>query len=491
VRNRQRSEASLRNVRQRFANFLSLLDANNRVLKLLGDLEEKAQGEQLYDLSYIRSTVAEIRDGVQEIIEVMISLGGSDYEPLRQRFARIDAELEAALSGTRPVVPGAYTIRFGELGREEVSSVGGKNAQLGELRSKLGLLVPDGFAISAWAYKQFIGANNLQERITDALAAVDIRRYEELVRVSETIQAEVVASAVPEDLQAAILKSVAEVVQRSGTTRFALRSSALSEDDLLTFAGQYRSILNVRGAEVIERYREILAGKFTPKAIFYLLSHAFRESDLAMCVGCISMVDAVSSGVVYTRDPVHPEDGCIARRVSRAQGRMRIGRAPHRPQAGAPRDAAGDGYYAAAGARRAPERSFSHRGTPVRAVAHGAGGRATLRHTSGPGVGPGSFRAPVPASDEAAAVAGSADGPPGARCDGTPGHARRWNDGLPRSRLRPGAPCRFERRSPHSTRQVCSDGAPSVSRTGFGAGEDQRPGHRGGRSGQPHRHPGS
>ena len=57
--------------------------------------------------------------------------------------------------------------------------------------------------------------------------------------------------------------------------------------------------------------REILAGKFTPKAIFYLLSHKFRESDLAMCVGCIAMVDAVSSGVVYTRDPVHPEDGCL------------------------------------------------------------------------------------------------------------------------------------------------------------------------------------
>jgi pyruvate,water dikinase len=311
ARAKPRDEGLLRSVQQRFASFLSLLDANNRVLKLLSELEEKAHGEQLYDLSFIRRTVSEIREGVGEIIDVMISLGGSDYEPLRERFARIDTEVEIALTGAHPVVPGDYTIRFGELTREQAARVGNKNAQLGELRSKLGLRVPDGFAISAWAYRHFIGANDLQGRIDDALAAVDVKRYAELVRVSETIQEMIVSSKVPDDLAVAIRSDVADVVQKSGTTHFALRSSALAEDDLLTFAGQYRSILNVRADEVIDRYREIIAGKFTPKAIFYLLSHAFRESDLAMCVGCVSMVDAVSSGVVYTRDPVHPADRCL------------------------------------------------------------------------------------------------------------------------------------------------------------------------------------
>jgi pyruvate,water dikinase len=311
ARAKPRDEGLLRSVQQRFASFLSLLDANNRVLKLLSELEEKAQGEQLYDLSFIRRTVSEIREGVGEIINVMISLGGSDYEPLRERFTRIDTEVEVALTGAHPVVPGDYTIRLGELTREQATRAGNKNAQLGELRSKLGLRVPDGFAVSAWAYRHFIGANDLQERIDDALAAVDVKRYAELVRVSETIQEMIVSSKVPDDLASAIRSDVADVVKQSGTTHFALRSSALAEDDLLTFAGQYRSILNVRADEVIERYREIVAGKFTPKAIFYLLSHAFRESDLAMCVGCVSMVDAVSSGVVYTRDPVHPANGCL------------------------------------------------------------------------------------------------------------------------------------------------------------------------------------
>jgi len=270
AKDRRRYDAWLRSVRERFVSFLTLLDANNRILKLLSDLEEKAQGDHLYDLSYIRSTVAEIRLGVREIIEMMIELGGSEYEPLRQRFSEIDAEVEAALTGTRPVVPGDYTIRFGELSREEMASVGSKNAQLGELRAKLGLLVPDGFAISAWAYKHFIGSNDLQERIDDCLARVDIRRYDDLVRVSEAIHSMIVSSEVPGDLAQAIRRGVAEVTESSGTTHFALRSSALSEDDLLTFAGQYRSILNVRANDVVEGYRGILAGKFRPKAIFYL-----------------------------------------------------------------------------------------------------------------------------------------------------------------------------------------------------------------------------
>jgi pyruvate,water dikinase len=311
VKDRRSDERLLRGIQHRFGTFLSLLDANNRVLKLLSDLEEKAQGEHFYDLSYIRSAVADIRTAVREIIESMITLGGSKYEPLRKRFAEIDVAVETALTGAGPVVPGAYTIRFGDLSREEVASVGSKNAQLGELRTRLGLLVPDGFAISAWAYKQFIDANRVQRWIDDVLTAVDARRFGELVRVSEAIQRTIVSSKVPADLARAIRASVAEVVEESGATHFALRSSALAEDDLLSFAGQYRSRLNVPADAVVEGYREILAGKFTPQAIFYLLSHAFRESDLAMCVGCVAMVDAVSSGVVYTRDPVHPADDCL------------------------------------------------------------------------------------------------------------------------------------------------------------------------------------
>ncbi len=86
-----------------------------------------------------------------------------------------------------------------------------------------------------------------------------------------------------------------------------MRSSALGEDSKISFAGQYGTVLNVPSDQVGRRYREIVASKFTPRAIFYFLGKGFREEDLAMGTGCIAMVQARAAGVLYTVDPMNPE----------------------------------------------------------------------------------------------------------------------------------------------------------------------------------------
>lgn len=304
------SEASLKAVQEKFRHFLALLDKNNQVLKLMSDLEEKAQGEYLFDINYIRSSLAEVRSGVQEIIHHMVALGGENYAGLEERYRLIDAEVEKILPGNRPIPRDDYIIPFERLGRERAPSVGSKNAQLGEMW-KLGLPVPEGFAISAWAYKYFMDANNLQERISRLLQSLDLKSYEDLEQKSEEIHALIQASEVPADLADAIRQSHAQLRRRVPSGRIALRSSAIGEDTQFSFAGQYASFLNVRGEELINCYREVLASKFSPKAIYYFLSHALTESELAMSVGCVAMVDAAVSGVIYTRDPVRPHDPCL------------------------------------------------------------------------------------------------------------------------------------------------------------------------------------
>jgi pyruvate,water dikinase len=306
-----RQDPGLQILRDRFTHFLALLEKNNQVLKILTDMEEKAQGEHLFDMSYIRSSVAAIRAGVAEIVEKMIALGGAPYEPLRDKFAAIDAEVEELVQGHRPIEKDAYTIPLDQLGRERAYSVGSKSAQLGELKGKLALPVPEGFAITAWAYKHFVDANDLQSRITQRIGALDIKRHEDLVRVSNEIQAMVTAAPVPADLADAIHRSYDELLQRCSSQTFSMRSSAIGEDTLFSFAGQYRSFLNVTSPELVDCYRSVLASKFTPKAIYYFLSHALSESELAMSVCCVAMVDAVASGVIYTRDPVRPGDDCV------------------------------------------------------------------------------------------------------------------------------------------------------------------------------------
>jgi pyruvate,water dikinase len=306
-----KDDTALNAVKVKFGHFLSLLDQNNLILKTISELEEKSHGRRLFDIEYIRENLDTIRVGLQEIIERMISIGGDRYEILRDKFREIDDELQQALPGRHPVMRDDYTVVFDKLRRERAFSVGSKNAQLGEMKTRLDLPVPDGFAISAWAYKHFLDSNDLQKRISDLIDRLDIDSHDDLVRVSEQIRLMISTASVPRDLEVAIKKSRDDLKSRSAAERFSMRSSAIGEDSLFSFAGQYASFLNVRGRELVNRYKAVIAGKFTPKAIYYLVSHSLEETDLAMAVGCVAMIDAAAAGVAYTRNPIKPDEDNI------------------------------------------------------------------------------------------------------------------------------------------------------------------------------------
>jgi len=305
------SHAALKTVKEKFNLFLKLLDKNNHVLEIMSDMEEKAQGEYLFDITYIRDNLREIRAGIEDIIRCMVTLGGEQYRILRERYEEIDGVLDTVLPGRQPIVEDDFTMPLDKLNRTRAFSVGSKNAQLGEMKAVLHMPVPEGFAITARAYKYFLDANDLQTRIARRIDHLDIKNYDDLVRVGREIREMITSSPVPDDLRDDILISYRALARRSPTDRFSMRSSAIGEDTLFSFAGQYTSYLNVKEAELIDRYREVLAGKFTSQAIYYFLSHSLSEAELAMSVGCVSMIDAAASGVMYTRDPVNPTDDVI------------------------------------------------------------------------------------------------------------------------------------------------------------------------------------
>lgn len=309
---RQRnSNQMLDEIRERFRHFQMILDKNSQALRIMSDLEEKSQGEYLFDVNYIRKSLDEIHAALNTIAEELVSLGGHKYAKIREVYSGIIFEIDEALSGGQIISPGEYVIPFEKIGRENAGAVGSKNAQLGEMKAKLNLPVPDGFAIGAWAYKHFVDANNLQSRITEKISSLDLTSYHDLNRTGDEIGELIVSCPVPDDLAEALRNECSGLVKRTGYNAFSLRSSAIGEDTQLTFAGQYKSFLNVREDEIVEKYREVLASKFTPQAIYYFLSHELKESDLAMGVGCVAMVDAAASGVIYTRDPIRPQDDSI------------------------------------------------------------------------------------------------------------------------------------------------------------------------------------
>lgn len=306
----EESRAVMREIKARFEAFLAVLDYNNQVHQAMSELEEKSQGERTVDFGYLRARLQDLRGAVTGMIDSMVTLGGERYEPLRDRFVEIDSALDLILPQRPPLTAEAYTIPFTLLGRHPNPSVGSKCTQLGQIMVRLGLPVPDGFAITGWAYQQFLDANQLIERINRRLDAVDIDHTEflDLVEVSEEIRTMIAQAEMPGAISEAIKEACRQLVNRTSNQRFSVRSSALGEDTYFSYAGQYETYLNVAPGDVMGRYRDIIASKFSPQAMYYYLSLSQPQAELAMSVGCVEMVDARSSGVIYTRDPIRPHE---------------------------------------------------------------------------------------------------------------------------------------------------------------------------------------
>ena len=129
---------------------------------------------------------------------------------------------------------------------EKAELVGGKNANLGEVRNRVGLPVPPGFAISTYAYKLFLDYNQLATRIPDFLGAWRVDDMDSLARVSDKLKNMVNQAQVPPELEAAINAAYEDLCRQGHPHQLvAMRSSAVGEDLSLTFAGQYATYLNV------------------------------------------------------------------------------------------------------------------------------------------------------------------------------------------------------------------------------------------------------
>jgi pyruvate, water dikinase len=304
-------EQALGEIETKFHHFQTILERNNQVLKQMSEMDERLHSDDVIELRYVLDAVHEVREGVAEIVANMISLGGGDYGQLKEAFDRCNWEIEQVLPTTSAVPQDDYIILLEHVDRDRAPSVGSKCAQLGELRNRLGLPVPEGFAISAHAYSYFVSHNDLKKRISDRLHSVKPDDYAELDRLSDDIRSMITSSAVPDDLAHKIRRACQDLRQRPGVYRFSVRSSAIGEDSHHSFAGQYATYLNCTFREVVERYRDVLASKFTPKALYYLATNDLIEYDPAMAVGCMAMVRASSSGVIYTRDPVNPHDDVL------------------------------------------------------------------------------------------------------------------------------------------------------------------------------------
>jgi pyruvate,water dikinase len=192
----------------------------------------------------------------------------------------------------------------------DVGRVGGKNASLGEMISnltKLGIQVPGGFATTAQAYRDFLEQNDLGDRISSALNALDVDNIDELTKTGDQIRAWIAAGSLPKRLRTDIESAWKEMgVDHGGELSVAVRSSATAEDlPEASFAGQQETFLNVSGLnDLLSSVMKVYASLYNDRAIAYRVHQGFSHEQVALSVGVQHMVrsDLASSGVMFTLD---------------------------------------------------------------------------------------------------------------------------------------------------------------------------------------------
>ncbi|PZV84533.1 phosphoenolpyruvate synthase [Algoriphagus aquaeductus] len=202
-------------------------------------------------------------------------------------------------------------ISFDRLRIQDVGKVGGKNASLGEMYQQLnplGIHIPNGFAVTAEAYRLFLFENGLEDFILDCLRELDRAHFSNLREVSQTIKERILLGKIPESLELEIRSAYRSLCLEAGRELdVAVRSSATAEDlPGASFAGQHDSFLNIRGEKaLLDKVKFCFASLYNARAIKYRHDKGFDKHEIALSVGVQAMVraDLASSGVIFTIEP--------------------------------------------------------------------------------------------------------------------------------------------------------------------------------------------
>ncbi len=198
---------------------------------------------------------------------------------------------------------------FSTLGMGDLDQVGGKNASLGEMVSNLasaGVRVPDGFATTADAYREFIAQSDLAQTISAEMSGLDTEDVIALADVGSRVRAAIIDQPLPQGIEDDVRSAYDQLTADNPDASFAVRSSATAEDlPDASFAGQQETFLNIRGIEqVLVAIKEVFASLYNDRAIAYRVHHGFDHDTVALSAGVQRMVrsDIGVSGVMFTMD---------------------------------------------------------------------------------------------------------------------------------------------------------------------------------------------
>ncbi len=290
-------------LREKYEAFKNLLEYDKQAHDFMAELEDIFYNQKKYDFQAVIKTYDQFATSVSGMVEELLKMCPSNYWSLKDYFKKFDFYIRFMLAPPELEFSPPFTIAFDQISTFEEAIAGKKAFCLSHLNKELHLPTPNGFVITTNAFYYFLQANNLQEAINEKLATLDISDVSSCEKTSKEIKTLILSADVPDDIVTAADSAMKNFeAQGDINCRFALRSSAVKEDGEISFAGQYKTVLNVDKKDILNGYKQVIAGKYSPQALFYRISHGILDYETPMAVLVIEMIDSKTSGVIYTSD---------------------------------------------------------------------------------------------------------------------------------------------------------------------------------------------
>ena len=197
----------------------------------------------------------------------------------------------------------SYVLNFSEINKTRLNDVGGKGANLGELKIIDGIQVPAGFCITTEAYKKSINNNEQLKELIELLAKLQLAEKDKILEISSKIRSTIEKGGMAKEVENTIIEALSQFNEKQS---FAVRSSATAEDmPDASFAGQYDTYLNIIGKEeILKHVVECWSSLFNERAIVYRIQNSFDHRKVLLSVIIQQMVMSEVSGILFTADPL-------------------------------------------------------------------------------------------------------------------------------------------------------------------------------------------
>lgn len=319
--------------RRRHTNFRLLLTAGKRLLSTLADMERATTDGRVFGMTYLRAGSTSLIVNGLRMIKHLEALSPKAAARLKPRLQDVGARVEEVLGRRNPPACGELVTSLSRVDADLADLVGARLAELGEVKNRLGLPVPEGFVIGACAYELFAGQPGLREEIArrtqamyevtasddaaqDAPPALYGPDAATLAALSREVQGLILAAPLPQELEAAIVAACAELSRGSGCTRVCVLPCSLGEGQ--GFTGVYPAQFGVPCGEVLAAYRRALAGKYSVQAMRRRLIRGIPDIDVALCAGVLAVPGGVEDWL-----PESSEDSLRGAEGERLRGACR------------------------------------------------------------------------------------------------------------------------------------------------------------------------